>query len=108
MAERRYGSLTVIDTAIQWSGYALLFAMDDTEKCNLSREEHAWLKDCYYRYDGMIDSDSLEKLHDVRGRMVIAGPRWWRAPGPVTVGGELHWMPKRFWGASGETIRFPD
>ena len=99
VAERRYGSLTVIDTALQWSGYALLLAMDDTEKCNHSREEHAWLKDCYYRYDGKIDS--LKKMHNVRGRMVTEGPRWWRAPEPVTVGGELHWMPKRFWGANG-------
>ena len=99
VAERRYGSLTVFDTALEWSGYALLFALDG-ESCNLSREEHSWLKDCLYRYDGMIDS--LEKLRYVRGRMLTEGPRWWRASGPVTVGGELHWMPKRFWGANGE------
>jgi hypothetical protein len=74
--ERRYGSLTVTDTTLDFSGYSLEFALSG-ESCNLAREEHTWLKDCLYHYDVMIDS--LEMLRYARERMVTEGPRWWRA-----------------------------
>ena len=93
VAERRYGSLTV--PALGCSGDSLDYALSG-ESCNLTREEHTWLKDCLYHYDGMIDS--LEMLRNARERMVTEDPRWWRASGSVH--GELHWMPQRFWGAN--------
>jgi hypothetical protein len=90
--ERRYGSLT--DPAIGWSGNALDYALSG-EACNLTRAEGYWLKDCQNYYHDVKEIDSLEKLHDVRECMVTEGPRWWRDDC-----GELHWMPRRFWGAN--------
>ena len=95
--ERRYGSLT--DPAIGRPGNALDYALSG-ESCNFTSAEHHWLKDCQNYYQDVKEIDSLEKLHDVRECMVTEGPRWWKDDR-----GELHWMPRRFWGANGANGR---
>ncbi len=57
---------TVTDPALGCSGDSLEYALSG-ESCNLTREEHTWLKDCLYHYDVMIDSS--EMLRYARERM---------------------------------------